>query len=505
MEQFLRSLSSASGLTIAVSVALGLMGLTALLMPPADRRQLRLPFGFFIAHLLLRGVSLLFEPGAPIHRAVSLLALATLLVTIGRSTVLLLLDVILGRRLDRALPKIIRDILQGLVYFLLLLALLREIGLEPGQLLTTSALLTAVIGLSLQDTLGNLVAGLSVQIQRPFSVGDWVQFDADKNNVGRVIEINWRATTLVTLDDVEVVVPNGALAKAALRVYSRPTPTVRRNLFVQVAYEVPPKRVHEVLLDAIKDTPGVVKDPPANVVTNAYLDSGIEYWVRIYINQFARRDIIEGAVRDRIWYAFQRTGIGFPYPHRIVHMQQHDDETRAVETKKKALKREQALMGVDFLSVITDEQRRELALRATTRLFSGGEVIVRQGDDTAELFIILRGEVMVLLETDGVETEITRLMRGQFFGEMALVTREKRKATVKSVGDCELLVIDHEAFEAVLHKAPGVVEELSKVLVERQLELDEHAARLGSEERTTLVEAQSSQLLKSIKRLFSLK
>jgi small-conductance mechanosensitive channel len=210
-------------------------------MPPADRRQLRLPFGFFVAHLLLRGVSLLFEPGAPIHRAVSLLALATLLVTIGRSTVLLLLDVILGRRLDRALPKIIRDILQGLVYFLLLLALLREIGLEPGQLLTTSALLTAVIGLSLQDTLGNLVAGLSVQIQRPFSVGDWVQFDADKNNVGRVIEINgarmrWSRST--------VVVPSRALAKAALA--SRPTPTVRRNLFVQVAYEVPPKRVHSV-------------------------------------------------------------------------------------------------------------------------------------------------------------------------------------------------------------------------------------------------------------------
>ena len=505
MEQILKSLSSASGLSIAVSIALGLMGLTALLMPPADRRQLRLPLGFFIAHLVLRGVSFLFESGTPIHRTVSLIALGTLLVTIGRSTVLLLLDVILGRRLDRALPKIIRDIIQGLVYFLLLLALLREIGLEPGQLLTTSALLTAVIGLSLQDTLGNLVAGLSVQIQRPFNVGDWIQFDADKNNVGRVIEINWRATTLVTLDDVEVVVPNGALAKAALRVYSRPTTTVRRNLFVQVAYEVPPKRVHEVLLDAIKDTPGVLKDPPPNVVTNSYLDSGIEYWVRIYVNQFARRDIIEGAVRDRIWYAFQRTGIAFPYPHRIVHMQQHDEESRALETQRKALKREEALVGVDFLRVVTDEQRRELALRATTRLFSGGEVIVRQGDDTAELFIILRGEVIVLLEADGQESEITRLGAGQFFGEMALVTREKRKATVKAARDCELLVIDHEAFEAVLHQAPGVVAALSKVLAERQLELDVHAERITNEERTTLVERESNQLLQSIKKLFSLK
>lgn len=505
MESFLKSLSSASGLTIAVSVALGLMGLTLLLMPAADRRQLRLPFGFLIAHVVLRAIGFLLEAGSPLHRAVSLIALGALLVTIGRSTVLLLLDVILGRRLDRALPKIIRDIIQGLVYFLLLLALLREVGLEPGQLLTTSALLTAVIGLSLQDTLGNLVAGLSVQIQRPFSVGDWIQFDTDKNNVGRVIEINWRATTLVTLDDVEVVVPNGALAKAALRVYSRPTPTVRRNLFVQVAYEVPPRRVHEVLLEAMKDTPGVVKEPAANVVTNAYLDSGIEYWIRIYISQFARRDVIEGAVRDRIWYAFQRNGIGFPYPHRIVHMQQHDDESRAVETQKKALKREHALIGVDFLKVITDEQRHELALRATTRLFSAGEVIVRQGEDTHELFIILRGEVVVVLENEVVETEVTHLTPGQFFGEMALVTREKRKATVKASRDCELLVIDHEAFEAVLHKAPGVVEELSRVLAERQLELDVHAERFTTEERTSIVQREQSHLLSSIKRLFSLK
>ena len=141
---------------------------------------------------------------------------------------LLVLDTILSRRLDRPLPKIIRDILQGLVYFVLALAILRQLGVEPGQLLTTSALLTAVVGLSLQDTAGNLIAGLSVQLQRPFDVGDWIQFDDNPKNIGRVIEINWRATTLLTLDENEIIVPNGLLAKAPLRNYTKPTNVARR-------------------------------------------------------------------------------------------------------------------------------------------------------------------------------------------------------------------------------------------------------------------------------------
>ena len=96
------------------------------------------------------------------------------------------------------LPKIFRDILQTLIFAGVALAALHQAGVEPGSLLTTSALLTAVVGLSLQDTLGNLFAGLSIQAQRPFEIGDWIQFDSEAKHAGRVIEINWRATTVMT-------------------------------------------------------------------------------------------------------------------------------------------------------------------------------------------------------------------------------------------------------------------------------------------------------------------
>lgn len=502
--ELLSELSSASGATIGIIVALSLIAATAALMPASDRRLLRQPMGFFVAHLVLRGVEQLLAPGAT-RRGAFLIALALLLLSIGRSFVLLTLDVVLHRRLGRPLPKIIRDILQGIVYFVLALALLQQAGLEPGQLLTTSALLTAVIGLSLQETLGNLIAGLSVQVQRPFDVGDWIQFDGEKSNIGRVIEINWRATTLITLDEVQVVVPNGMLAKAPLRVFSKPTKAVRRNIFVLVEYAVPPKRAHAVILEAVRDVPGVLADPAPNVVTNAFGDSGVEYWVRVYISDFARRDGIDGAVRDRIWYALNRASIEFPFPHRVVHMQQHSEETRARDAEKIVVKRAKALERVDFLRIISDDQRLALARRAGVRLFSAGEVIVKQGDTTTDFFIIQRGEVAIVLATDQGEKEIARLEAPKFFGEMALVSGEPRKATVKAARECELLVIDHAALEPILADSPEVVDALSKVLAKRQLELDEAVQKMSEAERESVVERESSQLLGKIKRLFAIK
>ena len=131
-----------------------------------------------------------------------------LLASIGRSLVLLLVDVLLERRTARPAPKIFRDLSTGVTYLLVALVALRAVGVEPVSILTTSALLTAVVGLSLQDTLGNLVSGLALQMQRPFDVGDWIEMDS--GHAGRVTEVTWRATSITTVDRVEITCPTPA-------------------------------------------------------------------------------------------------------------------------------------------------------------------------------------------------------------------------------------------------------------------------------------------------------
>ncbi len=506
MEPFIKALGSASSQTIGLAVALGLIFTTWMLLPAHERKLLRQPFIYLGAHLVFRAIELFFRGDSALGHMIGVVSLGALLATIGRSAVVLVFEVVLHRRLSTPVPKIIRDIVQGLVYVVVLLAILRTVGFEPGQILTTSALLTAVVGLSLQETLGNLVAGLAVQIQRPFDVGDWIQFDTEPKHIGRVLEINWRATKLITLDELELVVPNGLLAKAPLKNYTKPTPAVRRSFMLMVGYDVSPGRVHELVLQAVKSAPGVIPTPAPTIVTNDFKDSGLEYWVRYFIEEFHRRDGIDGGVRDRVWYALQRGGIALAYPQRLLHMNQVSEESRAVEAERRTSIKERALEKVDFLEVITKDQRHELAARATTRVFISGEIIVRQGDETAELFIILRGEVVVVLENEKTtaSTEVTRLVQGQFFGEMALVTGERRKATVKAANDCELLVIDHAAFQEVLHRNPAVIDQLSEVLAERQLKLDAHVVELSSGDRASAKLETSSQLLGKIKKFFAI-
>ncbi|MEM6995734.1 MAG: mechanosensitive ion channel domain-containing protein, partial [Myxococcota bacterium] len=225
-----------AGSVIAIVMILALR----FLLPRKDLRLIRVPFALLVAHLAFVALTMVLPAASGVHRFCSLAALLLILITLGRVGFMLLVDTFAARRITRPVPKIFRDILQGLVYTAAVLITLRGAGAELDALLTTSALLTAVVGLSLQDTLGNLFAGLSIQAQRPFEVGDWIQFDDQKDRIGHVVEINWRATRILTIDRIEVTVPNNLLAKAPIRNFSKPSRLVRRKATVIAPYDAPP-------------------------------------------------------------------------------------------------------------------------------------------------------------------------------------------------------------------------------------------------------------------------
>jgi small-conductance mechanosensitive channel/CRP-like cAMP-binding protein len=484
----------------ALLLALGLLLVSALAVPAAERRHVKLPLGLVLTYALVAAVGSALGQESTAQRVASLVGFGLLAFASARLGGLLVLDVVLGRRFQRPLPKIIHDILQGLAYFAAGLVTLRRAGVEPGQLLTTSALLTAVVGLALQDTLGNLFAGLAVQAQRPFEVGDWLHLDNDARHIGRVVEVNWRATTIVTNDELVIVVPNGTIAKNPITNFSRPSKTVRRTVLVQASYDAPPTRVRRVLTEAASSAPGVLAHPPVSVVTQAFADSGIEYAVRYFLDDFQQRDVIDGGVRERIWFALRREHIEIPFPQRVVHHRRaptSDAHAPALDRRIDALAR------VDVLGVLTDEQRRAVAERAATRLFAAGETIVQHGEQSQELFVVLAGEVSVWLPGASVPIEVARLVPTQFFGEMALLTGEPRRATVRAATDCELLAIGHLALESVLHEAPEVVAELGRVLAARQSELDELEAERASED-VPGTEERRSMFIGKIRRLFGL-
>jgi small-conductance mechanosensitive channel len=496
---------SAAAEALGLGAALGLVVVLRLALPPSGKALARQPAILLGAHVAAFAADRLAPPASLAHRVLGPLALLLLLLSAGRSAVLLVLDVALGRRRERPLPRIFRDILQGLVYAGLGIATLRTAGVEISSLLATSALLTAVVGLSLQDTLGNVFAGLAIQVQPPFEVGDWIAFDAEPKHIGRVVEINWRATTLVTLDEVEIIVPNGSLAKAAIVNYTRPTKAARRSVYVAAPYSVPPAEVQRIILEAIADAPGVVRDPPPSVVTNLFGEYGIEYWVRFFTDQFHRRDGVDGGVRDRIWYALRRARVEIPYPHRTIDVHEVTEETNARELAELSADRDRALGGVDIFRVLPDDERRLLAEMAEHRLYAPGETVVRQGDESSELYVIEHGEVEVTVRRPGEARELAlaRLGPGKFFGEMALVTGAARQATVRAATPCQLLAVGRDALQRILERAPDLAERISVVLAERQAELDVRAAP-AAEGAGGATSERRNELLGRIRKFFSL-
>jgi small-conductance mechanosensitive channel/CRP-like cAMP-binding protein len=500
----LLSSMSAGAEILGILVALGLVAALRLGLGQRARPLVRAPLALVAAHLVVFAAYHLLPDAAGARRLLGPLVVLLLLASIARSSVLLALDVIVGPRLGRPLPRILREIVHGLVYAGIGLVALQQVGVEPGSLLTTSALLTAVIGLSLQETLGNLFAGLAIQVQAPFEVGDWIQFDADPKHIGRVVEINWRATKVVTLDEVEVIVPNGALAKAPITNFTKPTLVSRRSAYVSAPYAVPPSEVQRIILDAIRDAPGVVGEPLPSVVTNQFGEYGIEYWVRYYTDQFHRRDAVDGGVRDRIWYALQRAGVEIPYPHRTIEVHQVTEESSAREAARLREERERALRCVDMFRVLSDDELHRLAELVNPRLYGPGEVIVRQGEETTELFVIEHGEVIIDVQHPGAAaaTEVARLGAGKFFGEMALVTGDRRQATVRAATSCQMLAVGREAVQRLLEKAPELAERMGAVLLERQAQLEAQPAAPEEElERLSLL---NLDLVNRIKKFFAL-
>ena len=488
-----------------IGIAAALILLCAIAVPKAERRAvIRPPIVLLALHIVFVLVRFPLPDQSKVAPVLDICALIFLLLSLVRPLFVLVVDVFIGARLSRPLSRIIRDIIQGFVYAGVGAIVLRRVGVEPGSLLTTSALLTAVIGLSLQETLGNLFAGLAIQAQRPFEVGDWIGIDEASTNFGRVIEINWRATTVLTAEQVELIIPNGILAKTTIRNFTKPTKITRRTVEVEAPYDVSPAKVEEALLSASRSVSGVLATPAPVVLTKNFGANGILYHLQFWIDDFAFRDRAESNLRQRIWSSFQRSGIAIPFPIRTVYLETVTAESQAEARKREIALRKTAIEGVDFLVAIPEDLRQQLAVLSRTCHFMPGEVVIQQGDPGSEFYIIQKGEVAVLIGLgDEAPAEVARLGPGKFFGEMSLVTGELRAATVQATMDTEIVEVGKDAFHALLVKDPALAESITTVLVERQIAIDENISQRSSQNDDD-ADLKSIALLSKIRNFFAL-
>lgn len=406
-------------------------------------------------------------------------------------------------------PRITEDIFVIIAYIAWFMVRLRYAGLDLGSILATSAMITAVVAFAMQDTLGNILGGLALQLDNSVEVGDWIKVD---DISGKVVDIRWRSTLVETRNWETVVFPNSQLMKSKFMVLGRRTDQPvqwRRWVWFNVGLDVAPTRVVNVVEDSILHTEiaNVAKSPAPNCLLMDMDSKGYaRYALRYWLTDLGPDDPTDAMLRWHIMTALQRAGIKLAVEDQSIHITKENEKYDEVVRQREVGLRVKTLRRVELFSQLNDAELTRLAERLRYSPFAKGNVITRQGDERSHwLYIIINGEAEVFVDlSNGKRRSVRILERGNFFGEMGLLTGAPRSASVIARTDVECYRIDKDVVEEMLHARPGMADEISHILVTRRAELDAALQNLDATGAHKDLSQQRNEILATIKRFFSL-
>jgi len=388
----------------------------------------------------------------------------------------LVVDLYFYYRMRREVPSFLRDLFTSLAYVLFAMASLRVIfHLDISSILTTTTVLTAAVAFAMQTTIANFFSGFYVQNDRNLRLKTWIAMK-EQGVVGEIVNVGFRYTTLKSLDNTQVMVPNNYIMQNLVTNlgYGEGQERTKIALKVGLGYDFPPEKAKSLLLRLLLEDKDVAKDPPPSVRVSNFADSSIEYDLVYSLNDYRTHLVTRGNLLTRIWYAVTREGHGIPFPHREVIMKTAREPFIVDGGTLLAVFRR-----TEILQSLSEEELLGLSERVPIRVFATGEEVVRQNERGDSLFIVLQGELKVFLD----EAQVGTLSTGEIFGEMSLLTGERRKATVAASTEVRLVEIRKEEIEPLIRSNAALLDRLSAILASRE------EANIGHRKRMELASA----------------
>ena len=415
------------------------------------------------------------EPAAPwIREAAAALVLA------GAWLLAVVVDRIFWRNFLRRHHLAAPTLLRQAGAFVILLAAAAIVltyiyGIKIPGLIATSGVAALVVGLAMQDLLGNLIAGFSIHLTRAYKAGDWLLIDGKPCEV---MEIHWRATRFRTRDNIWLEIANNQLVKERITSLTFPDRFHAMRLEVGADYDVPPDKVKDSLLRAARAVPGVRETPAVKVFVKDFGPSAIVYQVKFWMDDQSSFDEITDGIRTRVWYEFHREGIRIPYPVQTLEVRR---PAKAAPRTDSGRVRD-CLRQQDLFSCLTDDEVASLAGRCPVLLFGREETVLREGTPGDSMFLVVEGHAEVSIRRDGQTRRVATLGPGECFGEMSLLTGETRTATVVAADELLVAEVGKELLAPILAERPGLVEAFSDLLSKRREALAAAGMAAGDEE-----------------------
>jgi small-conductance mechanosensitive channel len=372
----------------------------------------------------------------------------------------------LNRRVP--IPRLLRDVAAVLVYGLAIMGITNAVfGQAIGPVWAASGAGAIVIGLALRNVILDTFMGLAMNFDRPFEIGDFIQVITGPlgGPTGKVVELNWRTTRLITGEGNMVVIPNGKLGDMIVTNFSKPEPISEFEISVFLDFDVPNERPLRVLNAAVRTvagTNGVLEEPAPRARIRGIAPQGVEYKIKYFIDP---RQAGPAKARHAVWQAvldqLHRAGLQPATPKQDVFhapRPQRQLDARSLDDRVALLSRVELFQG------LTEHERETLSANMKERLFKEGATVIRRGEEGSSMFILCEGllNVMISLKPDQPETRVARLQAGMFFGEMSALTGEARSATIVAATDTFAFEITKDAIGELIQSRPEVAEVIGK-------------------------------------------
>jgi small-conductance mechanosensitive channel len=499
----------------ALGAALVLVAALVNRFAPAKRSRIRRALVLYVLFVLVAGAAQIFDhlraPAMATWSAYAGLVAGVLAAfTCIELTCLLVFDLLLPS-VGVVLVKLTSDVVVGVAYVVAVFGVLKAEGVSASSVVTTSAVVSGVLALSLQTTLGNILGGVALQLDGTIHVGDWVQLT--DGSQGKVITIRWRHTVVETRNWDTIIVPNANLLAQNVTILGKRTgkPVQHRMwVYFNVDFRFAPSRVIDVVRTALAAAPiaGVATDPPPSVICYDFAKDGRDsfayYAVRYWLTDLPNDDPTSSTIRTRIYTALRRAGIPLARPTQSLFLSREEPESeREKRHRERGLT---ALRGVELFHSLTDEERASLVEHLEQVPYTAGETVTRQGAVAHWLYILCSGRVEIrrhLAEGD-VAKAVAAIEAPGFFGEMGMLTGERRRADVVALTDVECFRLDKTGFERILHDRPEIAAQISGTLARRDVELATVLEGLDEDARKARMAHAETRMLDKIQEFFGL-
>ncbi len=385
--------------------------------------------------------------------------------------------------------RLLQDLIVGVVYLCVTLSILAFVfGIPIGTLVATSGVVAIVLGLALQNTLGDVFSGIALTLGRAYTLGDWIML-ADGTE-GRVIASTWRSTHVLTAANNLVILPNGVLAKLGLTNVSRPDESHLLLLTVRIAPTRMPSVIEEVMHSVLASCNCILKEPPPVVALKGLDAVALEIELQFRVASPSQRAKARNEVLDLVYRHCKAAGLLPAVPQAAAVLMAElptEENTRPPEVGPMAL-----IAAIPIFSGLTGSEKSILAGEAIARSFRKGDIIVHQGEKLSSLMIVRAGIVAM---RHG-QQETGRLAPGDFFGETGLLAGQVEFCTLEAMTNVTVYEISQSSLAPLLGERPAMAEEIAASLSHRVEKVRGGIAAASGQDRS------AGTFLKAIRTIF---